>query len=113
MPGIAELPPTAKLDLLAVVTERQVRRLAGQAFEALLERMHGCLAGLSKSELGQTFPDALRQACAQYGLAEGPCAPHQGVRGGARHLVRPGVNYADISVGVGPWKVLGAWDCLT
>ena len=65
MPGIAELPPAAKLDLLAVVTERHVRRLAGQAFEALLERMHGCLEGLSKSELAQTFPDALRQTDAQ------------------------------------------------
>ena len=78
VPGIAELPPAAKRDLLAVVTERYGRRLAGQAFAALPERVRKHLEGLSKSALARAFPEALRQACAQHGLVEGPCAPHKG-----------------------------------
>ena len=78
VPGVAELPPAAKLDLLAVVTERYGRRLANRASDALPEQLREYMEGLSQSELAQAFPEALRQACAQQGFAEGPCAPHSG-----------------------------------
>ena len=78
VPGIAELAPAAKRDLLNVVTERHKSRLANRAAEAQPERALGYLERLSQSELAQAFPGAMRQACAQHGLAEGPCAPHKG-----------------------------------
>ena len=78
VPGVAELPPAAKRDLLDAVTERHKSRLANRAAEARPQRVLDYLERLSRSELAQAFPAAVRQACAQHGLSEGPCAPHRG-----------------------------------
>ena len=74
VPGITELAPAAKRELLDVVTERHKSRLANRAAEAQPERALAYVERLSRSELAQAFPDAMRQACAQHGLSEGPCA---------------------------------------
>ena len=78
VPGIAELAPAAKRELLDVVTERHKSRLANRAAAAQPERALAYVERLSRSELAQAFPGAVRQACAQHGLSEGPCAPHGG-----------------------------------
>ena len=78
VPGVAELPPAAKRDLLDAVTERHKSRLANRAAEARPQRVLDYLERLSRSELALAFPAAVRQACAQHGLSEGPCAPHRG-----------------------------------
>ena len=78
VPGVAELPPAAKRDLLDAVTERHKSRLANRAAEARPQRVLDYMERLSRSELAQAFPAAVRQACAQHGLSEGPCAPHRG-----------------------------------
>ena len=78
VPGITELTSTAKGELLDVVTERHKSRLANRAAEAQPERALAYVERLSRSELAQAFPGAMRQACAQHGLSEGPCAAHGG-----------------------------------
>ena len=78
VPGVAELPPAAKRDLLDAVTERHKSRLANRAAEARPQRALDYLERLSRSELVRAFPAALRQACARHGRSEGPCAPHRG-----------------------------------
>ena len=78
VPGITELAPAAKRELLDVVTERHKSRLANRAAEAQPERALAYVELLSRSELAQAFPGAMRQACAQHGLSEGPCAAHGG-----------------------------------
>ena len=78
VPGITELAPAIKRELLDVVTERHKSRLANRAAEAQPERALAYMERLSRSELAQAFPGAMRQACAQQGLSEGPCAAHGG-----------------------------------
>ena len=78
VPGITELAPAAKRELLDLVTERHKNRLANRAAEAQPERALAYVERLSQSELAQAFPGAMRQACAQHGLSEGPCAAHGG-----------------------------------
>ena len=78
VPGVAELPPSARRSLLDVVTERHRNRLIDRAPEASPERIRQFVGRLAASELARSFPDALRQACAQHGVAAGPCAPHGG-----------------------------------
>lgn len=78
VPGVAELPPGARRSLLDVVTERHRNRLIDRAPEASPERIRQFVGRLAASELARSFPDALRQACAQHGVVAGPCAPHEG-----------------------------------
>ena len=88
MPGVAKLAPAVKRELLDVVTERHKSRLANRAAAAQPERALAYVERLSRSELTQAFPDAVRQACAQHGLSEGPCAMHGGYVRRARVLER-------------------------
>ena len=86
VPGITELAPAAERELLEVVTERHKNRLANRAAKAQPERALAYVERLSRSELAQAFPSAVRQACAQHGLSEGPCAAHGGYVRRARVL---------------------------
>ena len=77
VPGIDALVPADKERLLDVVTHRYKNRLVDRGATSL-ERMRGHIARLSESKIAEDFPAVVLQTCAQYGLSDGPCAPHRG-----------------------------------
>lgn len=76
VPGIDSLPDAHRRSLLDVVTERHRSRLVDRGPAPDVLRRH--VERLAASPLASRRPLALAQACAQYGLLEGPCAAHAG-----------------------------------
>ena len=75
VPGVASLAAAHKRSLLDVVTERYKSRLVDRA-PANGARLSRHIGRLSRSGLAAANPLAVAQACAQYDVADGPCAPH-------------------------------------
>ncbi len=75
VPGIDALPDAHRRSLLDVVTERHRSRLVDRGPGPEELRRH--VERLAASPLASRRPLALAQACAQYGLVEGACAPHE------------------------------------
>ncbi len=84
VPGIAAMSAAERRHLLDVVTHRYKNRLVDRG--APSERARGTIARLSASQIARDFPLVVPQACAQHGLADGPCAPHRGYVRRARLL---------------------------
>lgn len=78
VPDLAEWPVEDTKALLDVVTLRYKNRLIDRAPAASPQRAQRYVERLAQSALVQEFPNALRQTCAQYGLATGSCAKHRG-----------------------------------
>ena len=77
VPGIDALAEAHRRSLLGVVTERHRSRLVDRGPGPEELRRH--VERLAASPLASRRP--LAQACAQYGLVEGACAPHEGYGG--------------------------------
>ena len=76
VPGIDALPAAHRRSLLDVVTERYRSRLVDRGPGPEELRRH--VERLAASPLASRRPLTLAQTCAQYGFAEGACAPHEG-----------------------------------
>ena len=74
VPGVDALAEAHRRSLLDVVTERHRSRLVDRGPGPEELRRH--VERLAASPLASRRP--LAQACAQYGLVEGACAPHEG-----------------------------------
>lgn len=78
IPGVADWTQGDRRDLLDVVTERFKSRLVDRVADASPERVRGYVARLAESDLARRNPGVVRQTCAQFGIADGPCAGHRG-----------------------------------
>ena len=78
IPGVADWTQGDRRDLLDVVTERYKIRLVDRAADASPDRVRGYVARLAESDLAERNPGVVRQTCAQFGIADGPCAGHRG-----------------------------------
>ena len=78
VPGVADWPPARRTALLDAATARRRDRLAGLPPALPRADRLAYAARLADSPLGLARPGAVRQACAQLGVADGRCAPHRG-----------------------------------
>ena len=78
LPGVSEWSPDERSALLDVATLRYKDRLIDRAPAVSTQHTRQYLERLAGSALVWNYPDALRQACAQYAVSDGVCEAHAG-----------------------------------
>ncbi len=78
LPGVSDWTGAEKAALLDVATLRYKDRLIDRAPAVSAQHTRQYLERLAVSTLVWSYPDALRQACAQYAVSDGVCEPHAG-----------------------------------
>lgn len=78
LPGVSQWTAVEKAALLDVATLRYKDRLVDRAPAVSAEHMRAYLERLAGSALVLSYPDALRQACAQHAVSDGVCEAHAG-----------------------------------
>ena len=78
LPGVSDWTEVEKAGMLDVATLRYKDRLVDRAPAVSAEHTRAYLERLAGSALVWSYPDALRQACAQFAVADGVCEAHAG-----------------------------------
>ena len=78
LPGVSDWTAAEKAALLDVATLRYKDRLIDRAPAVSAEHTRTYLERLAGSALILSYPDAMRQACAQHAVSDGVCEAHAG-----------------------------------